>query len=479
MNALAGASLPYLEGAGGGDGAGDGGGDGSAGDGAPIANATLKFVDVNGKEVTTTTNANGYYRINLRGLKAPLVATVVRNSKPWKSMLVNDIVRAPANRNFYTINLTGLTDVVASEVAKKAGLAGPDALTPAAVTHQKTQVAGIVAALNSSLNAQITAAGLNPATFNPLTTPFHAVATDSSDKLLESVAVTRDPNGGFTTVTPAYVLSGSISGLGGNAGLTLINGSEILPIAANATTFTFANKLAPNTDYNVTVGNLPINLICTIVNGTGGVPGANVTSVQVNCLPQWRYFATWTSSSGNIDYVVAPGVYDTAQTLSGTSAAGGGKTAVGTYMADKSWHPDLNFATMPSISTIYTGTVTPKIGAPATTTFTIRVAGFNLNFPTKIQPSGGANVTAASPVFTWSAPTAAGTYTYGLAVTLPSQRSEVWRQDNLSGTSVTYQGPALVPGTVYGIDVFTHEVDNATQATYDAGVHETFCFQCQ
>ncbi len=193
MNALAGASLPYIDsGAGSGDGVGDGGADGSAGDGAPIANTTLTFTDVNNRVVTTTTDANGYYRISLRGLKAPLVASVMRNGKPWKSMLVEDIVRAPANRKFYTINLTGLTDVVASKISNAEGLSNIDALTSRGVSNQKAQVPVIISAINSSIASQIAAVGLNPNGFNPLTTPYQAVLTDSTDKLLESLVFLRD-----------------------------------------------------------------------------------------------------------------------------------------------------------------------------------------------------------------------------------------------------------------------------------------------
>ncbi len=288
MKALPGAELAYLEpGGGGGDGgSGDGGGDGSAGDGAPIANTLLRFTDINGKVVNTMTDARGRYRINLRGLQAPLVATVVRDNKPWKSMLVADIVRAPANRKFYTINLTGLTDFVVSEVAKKDGLlAGADAITPAAVARQKAQVPGIIKELNNTYGAQITTAGLDANNFDPLTKPFQAVLTDSYDKLLESLSVTRDPATGLTVVTPIfYTVGGSIAGLGGASGLTLVNGAETLPIAANATSFTLATKLAPGTNYDIKVGTQPVGLSCAVSsNGKGVVGNGAISNVAVNC----------------------------------------------------------------------------------------------------------------------------------------------------------------------------------------------------
>ena len=167
MALLAGANLPFVEGGGGGtgDGSGDGGADGNAGDGAPTANTVLRFTDINGKQVTTT-DGRGYFRISLRGLKAPLLASVQRDNKPWKSLLVTDIVRAPANRRFDTINLTGLTDVVASELAQREGLANPQALTPAALNRQNAQLPAVIAALKNGIREQIDAAGLNLDTFD-------------------------------------------------------------------------------------------------------------------------------------------------------------------------------------------------------------------------------------------------------------------------------------------------------------------------
>ena len=282
MNALAGSDLAYLEASGGADGSGDGGADGSAGDGAPIANANLRFTDVNGKVVNTRTDARGQYRISLRGLRAPLVATVLRDGKPWKSMLVADIVRAPANRNFYTINLTGLTDYVVSEVAKRDGLAGPDAITPAAVARQRAQVQPIITALNTELRVPITTAGLDPNNFDPLTKPFQAVLTDSYDKLLESVNVARDPTG-FTRITPVFTLGGGVSGLGSATGLTLVNGTETQVIAANATAFTLATKLAQSASYDIRVGTQPVGLTCTVNNGRGVMGSAAVNNVTVAC----------------------------------------------------------------------------------------------------------------------------------------------------------------------------------------------------
>ena len=275
MSALAGSDLAYLEpGIGGGDGGGDGGADGGAGDGAPIANTRLMFTDINGKSVTTTTDAAGYYRISLRGLKAPLVATVMRDNKPWKSMLVNDIVRAPANRNFYTINLTGLTDLVASKTALLDGLSGPDALTPAAVLRQKAQVPGVITDVNNSIAAKITAVGLDTATFNPLTTPFKAVASDSYDKLLESVVIVRN-SAGQTVIDVTISTLAGVAGVGGS-----VNG------AGTAATFNSPAGVAVDASGNVYVADVnnslirkitPAGVVSTLAGQAGVTGSANGT----------------------------------------------------------------------------------------------------------------------------------------------------------------------------------------------------------
>lgn len=206
MRQLSGADKSFVDGGDASSGAGDAGADGTGADGAPIANMDLEFVDINGQKVTTKTDANGYYRISLRGMKAPLVATVKRDGKPWKSMLVQDIVRAPNNRKFYTINLTGLTDVVASEVAKKAGFSGADALTPAVVKAQEKIVPEVVIGLNNQLQNTLKSAGLDPATFNPLTSAFFA-NKEGYDKVLEETPITRTQNGETIFVNTKFAFS--------------------------------------------------------------------------------------------------------------------------------------------------------------------------------------------------------------------------------------------------------------------------------
>ncbi len=207
MLALPGANLIELSATGDSAGVGGGaGGDGTAADGAPIVNATVRITDAAGKTVETKTDANGYFRVNLGGMKEPMVARIERSSNAWKSALVEVVKTSKDGRTaFYTINLTGLTDLVLAEVAKAAGIAGgSEAVAPSALTASRVSAA--VSAVNQQIATQLQAAGLNPATFNPLTTAFKANET-GYDQVLESVTVTKDSTG--TTVTPTGTRAGA------------------------------------------------------------------------------------------------------------------------------------------------------------------------------------------------------------------------------------------------------------------------------
>lgn len=84
--------------------------------------------------------------------------------------------------------------------------------------------------------------------------------------------------------TASYTLGGTISGLA-VGGLVLANGADTLVVAANATSFSMPAAVAYGNGYAVTVGAQPFGMNCTVFNGSGTMPGNNVTAVQVGCLP--------------------------------------------------------------------------------------------------------------------------------------------------------------------------------------------------
>jgi hypothetical protein len=78
-----------------------------------------------------------------------------------------------------------------------------------------------------------------------------------------------------------YTVGGSVTGLSGTLVLQN-NGGGNLTIDANGT-FTFTQRQASATAYNVTVFTTPGQQACTVTNSAGNIGGANVTNITVTC----------------------------------------------------------------------------------------------------------------------------------------------------------------------------------------------------
>jgi len=81
-----------------------------------------------------------------------------------------------------------------------------------------------------------------------------------------------------------YTVGGSISGLH-TSGLVLVNGSDVLAVAANAMTFTLPTSLPAGSAYAITLQTHPVGVACTISNGSGIIGSSNIVDVTVSCSP--------------------------------------------------------------------------------------------------------------------------------------------------------------------------------------------------
>ena len=79
-----------------------------------------------------------------------------------------------------------------------------------------------------------------------------------------------------------YSLGGTINGLTAS-GLVLANGTDTLPVNANAPSFTMPTPVPYGATYAVTVQTQPAGLTCTPSNATAGMPAGAVTSVVITC----------------------------------------------------------------------------------------------------------------------------------------------------------------------------------------------------
>jgi len=197
---------------------GDSGADGTAGEGAPIIGGTILITDSTGKTVNATTNAQGYYRAKVTGFSPPFVAKVTTTSgKVFHSLTTRTVVR----NGFITINLSGLTEKIAFDVAKAGGQSRASQLTPAIVANNQIAIGNAIQALRTQLSAQITAAGVDVNTFDPIGVPFRADHT-GYDKVLDTVSVSIGSDG-TVSVTPT---TGGSTALAGTWNLSITTSAE-------------------------------------------------------------------------------------------------------------------------------------------------------------------------------------------------------------------------------------------------------------
>lgn len=273
-------------------GAGDSGGDGTAGDGAAIPNSPVLLTDATGKTATATTNAQGYYRMKLTGFTPPFVLKV---TKPDGSTRTSLSTAALKTNGFITINITGLTEKIASDVAIAGGKKGAFELTPAIVTANASVIQTSINNLKTQLASQIAAAGVNPATFDPIAVPFK---TDSTgyDKILDSVKVTLAADGStVVTAVATTTTTTTTTGFSGNWRLNvnnsgqsfdggLVPGSSVLTQAAiaNVTVATAASAALPSqasiAGYTVTSNGSTSTLTGPGTNLTIQITGFNYSS---------------------------------------------------------------------------------------------------------------------------------------------------------------------------------------------------------
>jgi hypothetical protein len=278
-------------------GGGDAGADGTAGDGAPIVNGTVTVTDANNKSVTAKTDAIGYYRAKVTGFTPPLVAKVVKTDGNVRySLNIKPIV---ANK-FITLNITSLTDKIASDVAIAGGKTGAAQLTPQIVAANTAAITTAINKLASQFSTIITKAGLDIAKFDPLSAPFVANRT-GLDNVLDNAVLTKTATGATEiAVVPVYIPPASVipvekpstlvaltgtweqtsTSTGSTPDVEIVPGSDVPPSQAALTDYYWvstylnmqADKLnAGNSSYRISFSNIKMSAtgFSFVYNGVG------------------------------------------------------------------------------------------------------------------------------------------------------------------------------------------------------------------
>lgn len=90
-----------------------------------------------------------------------------------------------------------------------------------------------------------------------------------------------------TCTINTYSIGGTITGLNAS-GLVLVNGADTLTVAAGASTFLMPTKQPMGATYAITVQTSPTGLSCQVIDGSGPMPAAVVSNVEVIC-GEWTW----------------------------------------------------------------------------------------------------------------------------------------------------------------------------------------------
>jgi hypothetical protein len=98
------------------------------------------------------------------------------------------------------------------------------------------------------------------------------------------------------SVSSAFTIGGTVSGLISNGLILQNNGTDNLSISANATTFQFSTPVATGGNYNVTVLQQPVGQFCSVSNGSGSNVMSNINNVVVSCRNLFGYVSDYTNT---------------------------------------------------------------------------------------------------------------------------------------------------------------------------------------
>lgn len=170
------------------------GAEGIAFDFGPIANAPVTLVDNGGSTRTTTTDASGYYRLDIKNLQLPFIVKVKRaNGTEWFSTGSNSAI----TRAFVPININGLTDKTLGYVAEALDVGGgaASAVTPSVMAPNFRLLDPAKAKLRGGLAVPLADVGLDPATYDPVTTAVRASISDKNALLLRRLMIDKTAKG--------------------------------------------------------------------------------------------------------------------------------------------------------------------------------------------------------------------------------------------------------------------------------------------
>jgi hypothetical protein len=168
--------------------------DGTVATGAALAGAEVRILDRNGADSCTVTplvaDDKGAFTCELKSTAAVPLVLVATDPSGLRNPMVSVVTTLPAAGSNATANISPLTTAIAAQLAPNKD---PLALVndPAALAAVD---AGALQAVRVNVAKQLadvlTSVGLDPATFDPISTPFVGGSNTGADRMLDQVRVT-------------------------------------------------------------------------------------------------------------------------------------------------------------------------------------------------------------------------------------------------------------------------------------------------
>ena len=137
-------------------------------------------------------------------------------------------------------------------------------------------------------------------------------------------------SGGSTSgASTSYAVGGTVSGLGANQNVTLLNNGGDAVIVSSDGPFTFPTRLAGGSAYAVTLQSHTPGIACSITAGSGALGAADLTDIAVSCAAGKATILYSFAGGASGSTPVAGLVLDKSGNLYGTTQQGG-KNADGT-----------------------------------------------------------------------------------------------------------------------------------------------------
>lgn len=250
--------------------------DGVAAVGRAFVGATISVTDSTGKTVTAPAKvgADGNYSVDVTGLVAPLVVSAKGMIGDAEVTLVSALVAALPASGSVAIIVSPLTHALAAMLAPSGN---PAALTPANVTA--AALAAKLDVLRAAIAAALTSAGLDTATFNPITATVAVGSGTGADKLIETVKVT--PVEGGVTLRDALGSDAvvSLTPATTTADVSYVNSLPAPPANAQSVTDVEAKVAAIEVALNKCFAAAPANRFVLDADGEGMVAQAACTEL--------------------------------------------------------------------------------------------------------------------------------------------------------------------------------------------------------